>query len=378
MLMLLSFSPVSVQGWNFFPSEYAHAQEVHPTAFPSDSLFELVAASKIVSQGDHVLKDTLYLKDDRQRERLAKHFQNMREDIPEGYERAGDATAALFPFQQTTLSHAPEIFRSATSETVHSMVSSPIPRAEGNKARFIIAKARTIRGRPKTLGAVSDIVDDTLKNESLSDSTMVQEPDAAPAVESPSFSVEDGRALLASGDYASGTAILLALVDRPEGSDTRIEADYSVRLLWREASSGSLSEEQLDAIEAALPSWGSLTTPESANQVMLFSYLRAERFSKAGNDAAATEYFVQAQHQAADIDCFPESPVLVRTVQLYVDASCRLTEEEKRNALDWCLAKAMDKKRAHGVCTSLSHCAGNLYPVSGPYECNHSPHGCNS
>ena len=195
IVMLLSFFPVSVQGWNFFPSEYAHAQEVHPTVFPSDSLFELLAASKIVAQGDSVLKDTLYLKDGRQRERLAKHFQTMRHRNPEGGAGAEETTAALFPFQPSALSSGPKAFSRPAPEAVRPLAASPIPYADSNKDRFILAKPRTIRGRQRTLDSVADTVSDTLKNESLSDSTMAQEPDAAPVIESPSISVEDGRAV---------------------------------------------------------------------------------------------------------------------------------------------------------------------------------------
>ena len=357
-ILLFSYLPASIQVWNFIPYNYAYAENADSGSSGVLAWTDLLTRL----QADHASGDAAQgqITDEQQRIRLARHFERMSNSAASVLARGNEEP-------DKAVGETPARSRQANAELSPNPVRAPYDDSAATRPessdvtgpddRFILAKARTIHGRPRVkvppsagVGAEPVVDENSMATEDATGNT-------APATKSgtqPLASVADARAMLASGDYASGAAALIALEDASEDGATREEADYSLRLLWREAAAGSLSEEQLDAVEAALPSWDTLASAEAANQVMLFSYLRAGRWSKAGDVGKARAYFLQAQHQAAEImEIFPDAPVLVSTVRAYVDASSNLEDADMRAALEWCLEKAMAKDTPKALAFSL-------------------------
>ena len=360
LFVLASFMPAGVQFWNFLPSNEAHAAE--PAKGPSsvaawDELLTRFKMAAIVQGGDSGAP-----LDGGQRERLAKHFGRMSDPINRALGGTGDdgadARTGTRPNGRLT---AAELTTLQTSKP-YSGPRTPqagIPCASSAEGRFVLAKVSVLHGRRgAAVPAPDGTVSDTDSAGSVSPEAAAASGEGAAPVPPALVEVADARAMLAAGDYASGAAALVTRVDWDENAGTRAEADLSLRLLWREAEAGSLNEEQLDAIEAALPAWDTLGTAESANQVMRFSQLRAKRHAAAGNGDDAARYLQTGQRQAAEIlEVFPQAPALVETADAYLEMSRKLGQRETRAAVEWCWETSRKKETPRALAFAVRSAA---------------------
>jgi RHS repeat-associated protein len=362
VLVLCSFLPAAVQFWNFLPSNEAHAEELTKGPSSVAAWNDLLARIKVAVPTDHEVFRTPA--DSRQRERLAKHLERVSVPLNALLDKASEAispeqteSSADSPLTAAGLASLP----ASDSEVGPRTLLAKIPYASADAGNLLMARAWVLQKRSVvTESAPQDVTTDS---EGAAPSTAQVAPGLAiastgsadPAPDPPALvTVANARQMLAAGDYAAGAAALVTRVDWDENPDTRADADFALRLVWREASAGSLSEQQLDAVEAALPAWDSLGTAESANVVMRLGLLRAERFAAAGNRDASGNYFRRVQRQAAEImDAFPAAPVLVDTVKAYVHASAKLGDADMRVAMKWCWDTARKKETPKALAFAL-------------------------